>query len=105
MTSRPVATSSAGLTPAASRRPSAGFNMMSLPLASRPGLQAAARHWLDPHEDLERGWREVISAFPGLLALARGCRSWLSAPGPDPELLGWLQPALGGDRRLLDYFE
>ena len=83
----------------------AGFNMMSLPLASRPGLQAAARHWLDPHEDLERAWQEVIASYAGLLPLARGCRSWLSTPGPDPELLAWLQPALTGDRRLLEFLE
>lgn len=83
----------------------AGFNMMSLPLASRPGLQAAARHWTHPDEDLDAAWREVLAGYPGLLPLARGCRSWLTAPGPDPELLSWLQPALGGDRRLLEFLE
>jgi hyaluronoglucosaminidase len=65
----------------------AGFNMMSLPLASRPGLEAAARHWLRPDEDREAAWRDVVSHYPGLMALARGCRSWLTDPGPDPELV------------------
>lgn len=83
----------------------AGWNMMSLPLASRPGLELAARHWLHPEEDRDEAWREVVDSHPGLAPLARGCRSWLTDPGPDPELLAWVQPALGGDSRLLDYLD
>lgn len=80
-----------------------GFNMMSLPLATRPGLALAARHWRDPDEDREQAWREVIGSVPGLEPLARSCRSWLTAPGPDPELAAWAGPALAGDQRLLDF--
>lgn len=83
----------------------AGFNMMSLPLASRPGVELAARHWRDPHEDREQAWREVISRYPGLGPLARSCRSWLTEPGPDPELVSWVVPALTGDGALLAFLD
>jgi hyaluronoglucosaminidase len=83
----------------------AGFNMMSLPLASRPGLEVAARHWRDPAEDREAAWRDVLGRYPGLAPLARACRSWLTQPGPDPELASWLAPAFAGDGRLLDYLD
>ncbi len=83
----------------------AGFNMMSLPRATRVGLAVAARHWRDPHEDREQAWRSVLDGFPGLLPLARACRSWLTCPGPDPELASWVDPGLLGDSRLLDYLE
>ena len=81
----------------------AGFNMMSLPRATRPGLETAARHWRRPEEDRALAWREVIAGYPGLEPLARACRSWLSDPGPDPELVSWITPGLLGDRRLLDF--
>ena len=81
----------------------AGFNMMSLPLATRVGLAVAARAWLDPAEDREQAWLSVLSGFPGLLPLARACRSWLTSPGPDPELASWGGPGLLGDPRLLDF--
>ena len=83
----------------------AGFNMMSLPLATRVGLAVAARHWLDPHEDREQAWLSVLEDFPGLLPLARSCRSWLTSPGPDPELASWVDPGLLGDPRLLAYLD
>jgi hypothetical protein len=83
----------------------AGFNMMSLPLASRPALELAARHWRDPHEDREQAWSEVVGRYPGLTPLARSCRSWLTDPGPDPELVSWIGPALQGDGRLLSFFD
>jgi hypothetical protein len=82
-----------------------GFNFMSRPLASRPGLATAARHWLNPDEDRSQAWYDEIAAFPGLLPLARACRSWIDEPGPDAELLSWLEPAMDGDTRLLDYFD
>ena len=83
----------------------AGFNMMSAALASRPGLEVAARHWQRPDEDREDAWHEVIGRYPGLLPLARACRSWLTAPGPDPELLDLVGPALNGDSRLLEFLD
>jgi hyaluronoglucosaminidase len=83
----------------------AGFNMMSLPLATRVGLAVAARHWRDPHEDREAAWLSVLEGFPGLLPLARSCRSWLTDPGPDPELASWVDPGLRGDPRLLAYLD
>ena len=83
----------------------AGFNMMSLPLASRPGLEVAARHWRSPAEDREAAWRDVIDGYPGLAPLARGCRSWLTDPGPDPELVSWVAPAFAGDTRLLEFLD
>lgn len=99
------------LGPAPAREPAlrdavagAGFNMMSLPLASRPGLELAARHWKYPGEDREAAWREVTGHYPGLTSIARACRSWLTEPGPDPELMSWVGPAFSGDRRLLEYF-
>lgn len=83
----------------------AGFNMMSLPLATRVGLAVAARHWRDPQEDRESAWRSVLDGFPGLAPLARACRSWLTDPGPDPELASWVGPGLLGDPRLLDFLD
>lgn len=80
-----------------------GFNAMRYPLASRIGVAAAARHWLRPDEDREAGWRAVVDEVPGLLPLARACRSWVGAPGPDPVLASWVDPGLDGDDRLLDF--
>lgn len=82
-----------------------GFNAMRSPLASRIGVAAAARHWRDPAEDREAGWRAVVDSVPGLLPLARACRSWVDAPGPDPSLLSLLEPGLQGDGRLLAYLD
>lgn len=80
-----------------------GFNAMALPLASRVALELGARHWLRPDEDRETAWREVVASYPGLGPLARACRSWLDAPGPDPELVAWLETGLVGDDRLLAF--
>lgn len=82
-----------------------GFNAMRFPLASRIGVAAAARHWRDPSEDREAGWLSVVSDVPGLLPLARGCRSWVDAPGPDPSLAALVEPGLQGDGALLDFLE
>jgi hyaluronoglucosaminidase len=79
-----------------------GFNAMRLPLASRVPLALGVRHWLHPEEDREAAWLDAVSAVPGLAPLARACRSWVDAPGPDPELLAWLEQ---GDPRLLGYLE
>jgi hypothetical protein len=81
----------------------AGYNAMSLPLASRVPLTLAARHWLEPDEDREAAWSAVVPAVPGLEPVARACRSWVDAPGPDPTLLGWLDEALAGGSHLLDH--
>ncbi len=79
-----------------------GFNAMRLPLASRVPIELGVRHWLDPEEDREAAWREVVERVPGLLPLARACRSWIDAPGPDPELVAWVET---GDERLLAFVE
>ncbi len=83
----------------------AGFNMMRYPLASRPGLELAARHWRDPHEDREQAWHDAISRFPGLMPLARSCRSWLTDPAPDAELVSWITPGFAGDDRLVTFLD
>jgi len=80
-----------------------GFNAMSLPLSSRVALELGARHWLHPDEDRAAAWSEVVSAVPGLAPLARACRSWVDEPGPDPELVAWLDQALVGGDQLLAY--
>jgi hypothetical protein len=73
-----------------------------MPLASRVGLGVAGRFWRDPTVDREQAWRETIAEFPGLEPLARGCRSWVTEPGPDPELAAWAEAA---DPRLLSYLQ
>lgn len=80
-----------------------GFNFMSRPLASRIGLEVSARHWNDPSEDRHAAWEDAVAKVPGLGPLARSCRSWLTDPGPDPELRSWIEPALNGDDRLLEF--
>ena len=82
-----------------------GFNAMGLPLASRTALELGLRHWQHPEQDRELAWREVVGRTPGLGPIARACRSWIDHPGPDPELLSWLAPALEGDDRLLDHLD
>lgn len=72
-------------------------NLMALPLASRIGLGVAARWWQDPNGDREQQWREVVDAVPGLFPLARAARSWVGAPNLDPELVSWVDAAIGGD--------
>lgn len=78
-------------------------NFMSLPLASRVGLALAARAWHDTHADREAAWAEAIADVPGLEPLARACRSWLDAPGPDPLLDEWARAAGADDRRLRSF--
>ena len=81
------------------------LNLMPMPLASRVGVAAGLHWWADPHGDREAQWRDVVEEIPGLLPLARSCRSWLTDPGPDVELRSWAIAALGGeDRRLEDWF-
>ncbi len=80
-----------------------GFNAMALPLASRLPLEIGARHWHRPDEDREAAWREVLASHAGLTPLARACRSWVDTPGPDPELATWVDEALAGGDRLLDF--
>ena len=82
-----------------------GFNAMRYPLASRIGVAAAARHWLHPAEDREAGWRSVVAEVPGLLPLARACRSWVGVSGPDPSLAALVDPGLQGDGRLLEFLD
>ena len=77
------------------------FNLMPLPLASRIGVAAALRWWREPTGDREAQWRAVVAGVPGLEPLARAARSWLTDPGPDPELLERADAALAqGDPRL-----
>ncbi|WP_436795004.1 beta-N-acetylglucosaminidase domain-containing protein [Actinospongicola halichondriae] len=80
-------------------------NFMSRPLASRVGLELAARAWLDPTEDRAVAWSEVVEGTPGLAPLARACRAWLDEPGPDPELVAWAEAAGPDDRRLHDFLD
>jgi hypothetical protein len=75
------------------------FNFMpNRPIASRVGLGCAAAWWNDPGSDREEVWRSIVAGFPGLEPLARACRSWVSDPAPDPELL-----AMASDGRLLPW--
>jgi hyaluronoglucosaminidase len=80
-------------------------NFMSLPLASRIGLDVAARAWRDPFADREAAWREAVAEVGGLGPLARACRAWLDQPGPDPTLAAWAEAAGAGDARLRSYLE
>jgi hyaluronoglucosaminidase len=78
------------------------LNLMPLPLASRIGTAAGLRWWRDPYGDREKQWRTAVEEVPGLLPLARACRSWLTDPGPDAELEQWARAALDGDDRRLE---
>jgi hypothetical protein len=80
-------------------------NFMRFPLASRIGLAAAARFWLDPARDREDAWRECLALLPGIEPLARASRSWVGSPDPDAELIEWAAAAPGGDTRLRDYLQ
>jgi hypothetical protein len=73
------------------------FNFMSLPRASRVGLAAGARFWLEPGSDPEAIWREALKEFDGLETLARASRSWIGDAGPDAEIASWVDAALAGD--------
>jgi hypothetical protein len=77
------------------------LNLMALPRASRVTVAAALRWWRDPTRDRLECWEEAVAEFPGIRPLARSARSWFTDPGPDPELVEWLDAALGGDDRRL----
>jgi hyaluronoglucosaminidase len=80
------------------------LNLMPMALASRIGVAAGLRWWSDPKGDREQQWRDIVADVPGLLPLARACRSWLTDPGPDTELWAWaLAAADGDDRRFEDW--
>lgn len=72
-------------------------NYMSSPLASRIGLAVAARWWRDPTGDRETHWREAVDEVPGLLPLARACRSWVGAVDVDDDLRQRAAAAIAGD--------
>jgi hypothetical protein len=80
-------------------------NFMSLPLASRIGLDVAARAWRDPSADREVAWQQAVAEVEGLEPLARACRAWLDQPGPDPTLAAWASAASAGDTRLREHLE
>lgn len=80
------------------------FNFMSQGTASRLALAASARFWLEATVDRELAWRRCLEEFPSIEPLARACRSWLHAPGPDPELVDWADAA-PGDTRLRSFLE
>jgi hypothetical protein len=80
------------------------LNLGPLPLASRLPAAAGLRWWGDPKQDRVQVWEAELAAVPGLTPLARACRSWLTEPGPDAELLAWTQAALEGDTRLEAFF-
>ncbi len=83
-------------------------NFMRHPLASRVGLAAAARFWLDPTRDRIEAWREVVAAHPGLEPLALASCMWVGATEPAPELVEWVDAAiatLGADTRLRDHLQ
>jgi hypothetical protein len=81
------------------------LNLMPLPRASRIGVAAGLRWWTDPTGDREQQWREVVAEVPGLEPLARACRSWLTDPVADAEVVEWADAALAGDdRRLEEWF-
>ncbi|MDQ1688056.1 MAG: hyaluronoglucosaminidase [Frankiaceae bacterium] len=77
------------------------LNLMELPLASRIGVDAYLRWWDTPTTDPEHCWQAALVDVPGIEPLARAACSWLTSPGPDPELLAWAEAALSsGDRSL-----
>ena len=72
-------------------------NLMSLPLASRVGLDAAARWWNDPTGDRITQWRAVVDGVAGLGPLAQASRSRVGDAGPDAELRALVDAAVAGD--------
>ncbi len=79
------------------------LNLGPLPVAGRLPAAAGLRWWADPQQDREQVWQSELDGVPGLAPLARSCRSWLTEPAPDAELLAWAIAALDGDRRLEDW--
>jgi hypothetical protein len=79
------------------------LNLGPLPVASRLPAAAGLRWWSEPQRDRTAVWQAELEGIPGLVPLARSCRSWLTEPGPDPELLDWTRAALDGDPRLEVY--
>lgn len=77
------------------------LNLGPLAVASRLPAAAGLRWWADPTQDRVQVWERELAAVPGLAPLARSCRSWLTEPGPDQELLAW---AKAGDPRLEAFF-
>lgn len=73
------------------------FNFMPLARASRIGLAAGARFWLEPTVDGEQAWREVIAGVQGLEPIALASRSWIGDTGPSAEVAGWVDAAIAGD--------
>ncbi len=73
------------------------FNFMSLARASRVGLAAGVRFWLDPSVDPEAAWADAVAEEPGLEPLARASRTWAGDPAEDPDVAGWVDAALAGD--------
>jgi hypothetical protein len=80
------------------------LNLMPLPLASRIGVAAGLRWWQQPDGDRHAQWEAVVAEVPGLLPLARACRSWLTDPGPDAELRELALAACQGDGGLEAWF-
>ena len=80
------------------------LNLGPSPLASRLPAAAGLRWWTEPDRDRVALWEAEVAAVPGIGPLTRACRSWLTEPGPDPELLTWARAALDGDERLEAYF-
>lgn len=83
-------------------------NFMRHPLASRIGLAAAARFWLDPHRDRADAWQEVLAENPSVRPLALASSMWVGAADPAPELVEWVDAAIatgGTDTRLRDYLQ
>lgn len=80
------------------------LNLGPLAVASRLPAAAGLRWWADPTQDNVAVWERELAGVPGLEPLARSCRSWLTEPGPDEELLAWGRSGLDGDTRLETYF-
>lgn len=80
------------------------LNLGPRPVASRLPAAAGLLWWADPSQDRVAVWQQVLADVPGLQPLARACRSWLTEPGPDDELLAWTLAALDGDGRLEAFF-
>jgi hypothetical protein len=80
------------------------LNLGPAPVASRLPAAAGLRWWSDPQQDRVALWEAELRTQPALVPLARACRSWLTDPGPDAELLAWTLAALDGDTRLEQFF-
>jgi hyaluronoglucosaminidase len=83
-------------------------NFMRHARASRIGLAAAARFWLDPARDRIEAWHEVVDAEPGLRPLALASPMWAGRPEAAAELVEWAEAAIatgGADGRLRDHLQ